>query len=158
MNLLGKNIRRLRKERGLTLEDLAKAVGSSKGYIYQIEKQASLNPSFWKIQKIAKFFNVSLDSLCNETPLDKKAKHKACDTLAYLVAKAIEERHIDIRSEIADALLDYLDMDDVSLDLEFGTVHGIDGKFPNGDPGFYLWKLWKKSEKEMFQLIEGEIK
>lgn len=62
---LSKKIRKERTKRKITLEELAKAVGSSKGYIWQIENDPKIKPSAQLISNIAKELNVTADYLLN---------------------------------------------------------------------------------------------
>ncbi len=66
---LGKKIRTLRQELGLTLEELAVKVGSSKGYMWELENKPTVRPSAEKIAKIAKAFDVTPEFLLDETRL-----------------------------------------------------------------------------------------
>ena len=62
-NLLGQKIRRLRKEKGLTLERLAEATGSSKSYIWELENKNPPRPSAEKVARIAEALGVTSDYL-----------------------------------------------------------------------------------------------
>jgi len=62
---LSKKIKETRKKKKLTLERLAKAVGSSKSYMWQVENAHKNNPSFDIVVKIAKVFGVPLDYFAN---------------------------------------------------------------------------------------------
>ncbi|MGX5713900.1 helix-turn-helix domain-containing protein [Sphingopyxis terrae subsp. ummariensis] len=52
-SLLGTKIKELRRERGLTLEQLAQATESSKSYMWEIESKDVARPSAEKLEKIA---------------------------------------------------------------------------------------------------------
>ena len=64
---LGDKIRELRKSKGLTLEQLGEATGSSKSYIWELENRNPPRPSVEKISKIAAVLGVTADYLANET-------------------------------------------------------------------------------------------
>ncbi|MBF0144467.1 MAG: helix-turn-helix transcriptional regulator [Magnetococcales bacterium] len=69
--LLSEKIKRLRKEKGLTLEQLGELTGSSKSYIWALENQNPPRPSAEKIQKIAEVLGVTGEFLLDqdqETP------------------------------------------------------------------------------------------
>ncbi|MBF0116594.1 MAG: helix-turn-helix transcriptional regulator [Magnetococcales bacterium] len=69
--LLSEKIKRLRKEKGLTLEQLGDMTGSSKSYIWALENQNPPRPSAEKIQKIAEVLGVTGEFLLDqeqETP------------------------------------------------------------------------------------------
>jgi transcriptional regulator with XRE-family HTH domain len=54
----GKALRSLRHERGLTVETLARQIGSHRGYISMIENNKVAPPSMKKITKLAKVLGV----------------------------------------------------------------------------------------------------
>lgn len=56
------NIRRIRKERGLTQEQLAEALGVTTGAVYKWETEKSL-PEIGMLMEIADFFDMSVDVL-----------------------------------------------------------------------------------------------
>lgn len=60
--ILGKRIQKLRKNAGLTQEELAEKVGVSRAYIGYIE-QGRNTPSLEIVDKIAKVLKVSVSSL-----------------------------------------------------------------------------------------------
>ena len=62
-NALGDKIRRLRKDLGLTLDELARQTDSSKGYIWELENRDTRNPSSEKLMKIAEILQTSTDFL-----------------------------------------------------------------------------------------------
>ena len=63
---LSEKIRKVRKDKGLTLEGLANKVGSSKSYIWQIETDSKIKPSAQLIAKIAEALDVTVDYLVRE--------------------------------------------------------------------------------------------
>jgi len=60
---LGMKINELRREKGLTLEDLAKATDSSKSYMWEIENKDVARPSAEKLDRIALALDVTPDFL-----------------------------------------------------------------------------------------------
>jgi transcriptional regulator with XRE-family HTH domain len=62
-NTLGEKIRRLRKQKGYTLEKLGELTESSKSYIWEIENKSPPRPSADKIAKIASALGVTSDYL-----------------------------------------------------------------------------------------------
>jgi transcriptional regulator with XRE-family HTH domain len=60
---LGDKIRRLRKEKGLSLESLGELTESSKSYIWELENKNPPRPSAEKISKIAAVLGVTVDYL-----------------------------------------------------------------------------------------------
>ncbi|NLG82809.1 MAG: helix-turn-helix transcriptional regulator [Bacilli bacterium] len=59
---IGSKIQELRKQRGLSQEDLAEILGVSRQAVYKWEQDISY-PDTDKLVKLAKYFNISLDSL-----------------------------------------------------------------------------------------------
>lgn len=73
----GEKIRELRKRKGLTLDQLATATGSSKSYIWELENKDPPRPSAEKITRIADALEVTVDYLLgNEVDL-QSAEDKA---------------------------------------------------------------------------------
>ena len=66
-NVLGAKIKELRKEKGLTLEQLAEKIGSGKSYIWEIENKGVKRPSAEKLAAIAKALDVTTDYLIDDT-------------------------------------------------------------------------------------------
>lgn len=68
----GDRIKALRTERGLTLEQLAQATGSSKSYIWELENKNPPRPSAEKLSAIATALDVTVDYLlgADEQTLD----------------------------------------------------------------------------------------
>ncbi len=83
---IGEKIRDLRKEKGMTLRDLAEKVNITSGYISQIERD-QIDPSFSVLRRIASTLEVSLASLLSEEtqggvvaiPKEKRTKIKFAD-------------------------------------------------------------------------------
>lgn len=67
MTALGEKIRRLRKERGYTLEKLGELTESSKSYIWELENKNPPRPSADKIAKIARVLGVTAEYLVDPT-------------------------------------------------------------------------------------------
>lgn len=62
-NSLPEKIKKARDAKGITLEQLAKEVGSSKSYMWQLETAYKIKPSAQLIAKIAKALDVTVDYL-----------------------------------------------------------------------------------------------
>ena len=62
---LGKNVRDLRKEKGLTQEQLAECSGLDSTYISGIERGVR-NPSFKSLVSLASGFGVSVSEVCSK--------------------------------------------------------------------------------------------
>jgi transcriptional regulator with XRE-family HTH domain len=63
MPTLGEKIRKIRKDKGLTLEKLGELTESSKSYIWELENKNPPRPSADKIAKIAAVLGVTADYL-----------------------------------------------------------------------------------------------
>jgi transcriptional regulator with XRE-family HTH domain len=59
----GKRIKELRTGKEMTLDDLAKAAGSAKSYIWELENKNPPRPSVEKLSAIAKALDVTVDYL-----------------------------------------------------------------------------------------------
>jgi transcriptional regulator with XRE-family HTH domain len=70
MTSLGDKIRMLRKNLGLTLEQLAEKTDSSKGYIWELENRDTKSPSADKLQKIAEALSTTAEFLLDEKQTD----------------------------------------------------------------------------------------
>lgn len=64
---IGKQLRRLRVERGLTHRDIADAIGITTTAVSRLETNAS-SPSGTNLAKLADFFRVPMDELRDEGP------------------------------------------------------------------------------------------
>lgn len=64
---LGEKIRKLRKEKGFTLEKLAELTESSKSYIWELENKNMPRPSAEKIGKIAAILGVTSEFLIDSS-------------------------------------------------------------------------------------------
>ena len=62
-NKIGKNIRRLRKSRGLSQDRLSKLADVSYNSVIKLETAEVKNPTIETLQKIAKALGVSVDDL-----------------------------------------------------------------------------------------------
>ena len=72
---LGAKIRRLRKEKSMTLEGLGREAGSSKSYIWELENHNPPRPSAEKLHRIAAALSVTVEYLIDPdergSPSDK---------------------------------------------------------------------------------------
>ena len=61
-NIVGRNIERLRKEKGIKQEDFAKLMGVSRQTISSLER-GKYNPSIFLAYKIAKYFEMTIEEV-----------------------------------------------------------------------------------------------
>lgn len=66
-SLLGHKIRTLRKQKRLSLEQLAELTDSSKSYLWELENKDAPKPSAEKIAKIATALDVTTEFLLTES-------------------------------------------------------------------------------------------
>lgn len=66
INILGEKIRKLRKEKGLTLDKLAELTESSKSYIWELENKNPPRPSAEKLSRIAEKLGTTIEYLMDE--------------------------------------------------------------------------------------------
>jgi len=78
---LGEKIRRLRKEKKLTLDQLAERTESSKSYIWELENKNPPRPSAEKLAKIARELGTTIEFLLDNTA--KVEKEDAADVSFY---------------------------------------------------------------------------
>jgi transcriptional regulator with XRE-family HTH domain len=71
MSMFGERMRSLRKERKLTLEQVARKVGTHKGYVSGIETGKVRPPSVKLIRKLAKVFGQDERTLVRMAWVDK---------------------------------------------------------------------------------------
>ena len=74
--MIGKNIYQLRKDKGLTLSELAERANIAKSYLSNIERNINQNPSIQIVEKIAQVLNVDIKMLIE----GKVAKTQTIDT------------------------------------------------------------------------------
>lgn len=66
-SLLGEKIKKLRKDKGLTLDKLAVLSDSSKSYVWELENKTPPRPSAEKLSNIASALDTTLEFLLDES-------------------------------------------------------------------------------------------
>ena len=66
-NLIGEKIKQLRKEKRMTISELAEKAGVAKSYLSSIERNLQSNPSIQFIEKISQVLGVSVNDLINDS-------------------------------------------------------------------------------------------
>jgi XRE family transcriptional regulator of biofilm formation len=61
--MIGKRVQQLRKEKGMSLTELAERAGVAKSYISKLERDIQKNPSIEFLEKIAAVLNVPVNRL-----------------------------------------------------------------------------------------------
>ncbi len=93
---IGKKIKQLRKEKGLTLQELAQRSGVSPGYISMLERGYKRSPTLDVLRKLAKGLDIRLPELIGEEMIsvseDEKVKVllRAADELSKLDLESLE--------------------------------------------------------------------
>src|SRR5699024_7497288 len=91
MNIIGKNIKKLRESEKLNQKELAKALNISNTTLSQYETGQRTPSDDIKI-KIAEFFNVSIDYLLGRTDIkNPKDKNKELEKLAHKEIETVED-------------------------------------------------------------------
>jgi XRE family transcriptional regulator of biofilm formation len=93
--LLGETIYEFRKQKGLTLSELAKRAKISKSYLSSIERNLNLNPSIQVVKRIAAVLDVELDAFLN--PLKKNNLQQGIDQ--DLIDFATELKETGVKKE-----------------------------------------------------------
>lgn len=71
--MIGKHIQQLRKEKNMSLSELAERAGVAKSYLSNIERDIQSNPSIQFLEKIAGVLGVSMESLLHLSGLSRGA-------------------------------------------------------------------------------------
>ncbi len=64
--MIGKRVQQLRKEKGMSLTELAERAGVAKSYISSLERDIQKNPSIQFLEKIAAVLKVPVDRLIDQ--------------------------------------------------------------------------------------------
>jgi transcriptional regulator with XRE-family HTH domain len=67
MDTFGQRLQRLRDRKGLTLEGLAIAIGSTKSYIWELENKPNIRPSAELVYKLSKALDTTVGVLLGES-------------------------------------------------------------------------------------------
>ncbi len=92
---IGEKIYKLRKEKGLTLEQLAELTGSSKSYIWELENKSPPRPSADKLSKIARELGVTMDYL-----LDQEQKITEADATDEMFYRKYQKMDPEVKKKI----------------------------------------------------------
>jgi transcriptional regulator with XRE-family HTH domain len=102
MATFGEKIRTLRKERGLTLDQLADMTGSSKSYIWELENKNPPRPSAEKIGKIASVLGVTSDYIMDDQ--DAHTRESAEDIAFFRKYRTMDESTKDKVRQMLDLI------------------------------------------------------
>lgn len=76
-SVIGDNIRRRRRAKDMTVEQLATLIGSKREYVTKLENRTPKNPSLEKLQAIADVFGITVSELCQ--PFKTSKSHITSD-------------------------------------------------------------------------------
>ncbi|MGO4888324.1 helix-turn-helix domain-containing protein [Anaerobacillus sp. MEB173] len=65
--MIGEKVKKYRKEKGLSLSELAERAGVAKSYLSSIERNIQSNPSIQFLDKISSVLDVSVETLLHES-------------------------------------------------------------------------------------------
>lgn len=92
--MIGKNIHKIRKKKGLTLSELADKANISKSYLSNIERELNDNPSIQVVEKVSKVLGVDVKTL-----LDSKLENQISPENDYtLLVKELIESGVNIET------------------------------------------------------------
>lgn len=89
--MIGYNISQIRKEKGLTLSELADKAEISKSYLSNIERNLNDNPSIQVLVKISQVLNVDIRTLVDIDSSDKVIDPEWIDFIMELRRLGIEK-------------------------------------------------------------------
>jgi len=92
---LGEKIQKLRKGKGLTLEQLADLTDSSKSYIWELENKNPPRPSAEKLSKIATQLGVTMEYL-----LDQEERVTEADATDEMFFRKYRQMNPDVKKKI----------------------------------------------------------
>jgi len=92
---LGEKLQKLRKEKGLTLDQLAERTGSSKSYIWELENKKPPRPSADKLSKIATELGVTMEYL-----LDQEQRVTEADATDEMFFRKYQQMDADVKKKI----------------------------------------------------------
>jgi len=97
----GQRIRSLRKERGLTLDQLAEAAGCSKSYVWELENKNPPRPSAEKLGSIATALGSTTDYLL---ALDTESSASAADKAFFRKYQSMDDATKDTIRQMLDVI------------------------------------------------------
>ena len=67
--MIGSRVKKFRKEKRMSISELAEKAGVAKSYISSLERDLQTNPSIQFIEKITRALDISIDSLIQDEPV-----------------------------------------------------------------------------------------
>ncbi len=105
MTPFGEKIRALRKDRGVTMKQMAQAIGVSAPYLSALENGKRGQPSWYLVQRIIAYFNIIWDDAEDIVELARLSHPRAVIDTSGLSPRATElaNRLADSISRLSDA-------------------------------------------------------
>ncbi|WP_066175953.1 helix-turn-helix domain-containing protein [Bacillus marinisedimentorum] len=88
--MIGERVKRYRKERGLSLTELADRAGVAKSYLSSIERNIQSNPSIQFLEKISSVLGINVETLLLDEANKEDAEENLDPEWAQLVQEAME--------------------------------------------------------------------
>jgi len=110
MTPFGRKIRALRKDRGVTMKQMAQAIGVSAPYLSALENGKRGQPSWYLVQRIIAYFNIIWDEAEDITELARLSHPRAVIDTSCLSPQATElaNRLADSISRLSESELQQL--------------------------------------------------
>lgn len=152
--MLNENIKKFRKEKGLTQKELADRVGISGAFMSLIEKGTN-NPSEENLQKIADVLDVSVNDLITKDP--SSPLEELISLLIELTEKEIISWEIDYVGDGSDNFYLTTKINKINYFLEFRPYE--DKNSPNNEIYFddYHYKPENEKEYQLFKKLYESI-
>lgn len=94
--MIGENIYKIRKLKGLTLSELADRAQISKSYLSNIERNLNQNPSIQIVEKIARVLGADLRTLLGSQPANPlSAEHEWIEFVNELKGIGVEKEELE---------------------------------------------------------------
>ena len=120
MTPFGLKIRELRKQRGVSMKDMARAIGVTPAYLSALEHGHRGLPSWYLVQRIIAYFNVIWDEAEDITRLARISHPRVVVDTSGLSPKA---------TELANRLAEQIaDLDDAEIDRHITLLTASDKK------------------------------
>lgn len=125
--MIGKNIRRIRKQQGLTLSELAERAGIAKSYLSNIERNVNQNPSIQVLERLAAVLDVDIQVLLGIEP----PKELQPDDEWMVFIKELQDSGID-KGELGEyrSIIQFIKW---QQEKEKKAKSDEEGKIPNGN-------------------------
>ncbi len=99
---IASRLKELRLKKGVSLQDVADAVGSSKPHIWELERGERDNPSIDLLRRIAEYYGVNIAYLA-EGQRDDESKY---GVLFRNADKMLDDKNKEIAAELIGKLID----------------------------------------------------